>query len=94
VIAQLIGAILAKSSEGGSLLLLALGPASAGGMYWGLFRYYRNTHQSHSFESETRVVSQPITGTDQKVDSVRGTTRTHIEGDNRSDHRSRVQRVN
>ena len=74
-------------------ILLVAGPAGAVGLYWMLFRYYRNTDKSHSFETETRVESQPITGSDQKFDAVRGTKRTRINGDNVKGHRNRVQRL-
>ena len=80
-------------SGGGTPWLLALGPAGAAGVYFGLWRYYRNTHQSHSFETETRVEAQPITGSDAKVSEVKGTKKTGISGDNRNDHRKRVKRV-
>ena len=83
----------AADSDGGDLgWLLALGPAGAGAVYFGLWRYYRNTHASHSFERETRIEAQPVTNHDAKVDEVEGTKRTRIDGDNRSSHRQRVQR--
>ena len=91
--AQLIAGILAESDGGGTPLLLALGPAGAAGIYWGLWRYYRNTDKSHSFETETRVESQPITGNDHKVDEIKGTKRSQINGDNKNNHRQRVERV-
>ena len=73
------------------LFLLALGPASAAGFYWLMHRHYRNTDKSHSFETSTRVVAQPITGSDQKIDQVTGTSRSSISGENQSNHRQRVQ---
>ncbi|WP_199286829.1 hypothetical protein [Nocardioides houyundeii] len=81
-----------SSDSGGLMALLLLGPAGAAGVYWGLFRYYRNTDKSHGFEKETLIEAQPVTGDERKVDTVRGTTRTKIPGDNVSDHRERVQR--
>ena len=48
----------------GTLWLLALGPAGATGLYWALYRYYRNTDKSHAFEHETTVHAQPVTGSD------------------------------
>jgi hypothetical protein len=33
-----------------------------------------------------------VTGTDAKVGEIKGTKKTGIDGDNRSDHRRRVQR--
>ena len=81
-------------SEGNDLwLLLLAGPAGAVGLYWGLYRYYRNTDKSHAFERETAVEAKPVTGSDQKVDEVRGTQKTRIDGDNVRDHRKRVARV-
>lgn len=84
--------LLAQSSEGGgTLFLLLIGPAGAFAVYFGLYRYYRNTDKSHSFETSTRVVAQPITGNDQKIDKVTGTSRSSISGENQSNHRQRVQ---
>lgn len=81
-------------SDGGDLLaLLALGPAGAAGLYWGLYRYYRNTDKSHAFEHETAVDAQPVTGSDWKVDEVEGTQQTRIRGDNVSAYRTRVTRL-
>lgn len=86
-------ALIAAEDDGGPAWLLLLGPAGAGGVYFFSWRYYRNTHQSHAFERETRVEAQPITGTDAKVDEVKGTKRTEIDGDNHTNHRKRVQRL-
>ena len=79
----------------GVLFLLALGPASAAGLYWMLYRYYRNTDKSHAFERETEVVAQPVSGmeADRRVDEVRGTQETQIRGNNVGDYRRRVRRV-
>lgn len=86
-------AILAANNDGGPLWLLALGPAGAAGLYFGLWSFYRNTGKSHSFERETRVVAKPITGHENKVDEITGTRSARIDGDNGGDHRKRVQRV-
>jgi hypothetical protein len=74
------------------LWLLLLGPAGATGLYWVLYRYYRNTDKSHAFERETSVEAKPVTGSDAKVDEVKGTQRTRIQGDNVRAYRQRVQR--
>jgi hypothetical protein len=79
--------------ENGGGWLLAAGPAAGIAVYTMLFRYYRNTDKSHSFERETIIESKPVTGSDAKVDEVRGTKRTSIPGNNVSSHRERVQRV-
>ena len=81
-------------NEGNDLwLLLFAGPAGALGLYWGLYRYYRNTDKSHAFERETTVVAQPVTGSDQKVDEINGTQKTRIDGDNVREFRKRVTRL-
>jgi hypothetical protein len=82
-------------SDDGGLALLLLGPAGGAGLYWMLYRYYRNTDKSHAFERETRVEAQPVTGAEQdrKVDEVRGTQETRIRGDNVAAYRTRVERI-
>jgi hypothetical protein len=80
-------------SHDGGMWLLALGPAGATGVYWTLYRYYRNTDKSHDFEHETAVVAKPVTGSDEQVDEVKGTRETRIRGDNVREYRRRVQRV-
>jgi hypothetical protein len=84
----------ANGDGGASPWLLILGPAGAGGVYFGLWRYYRNTHTSHAFERETRIEAQPATGDDVKVNEIKGTKKSGIDGNNRSNHRQRVQRSN
>lgn len=94
MIAQLLATLLLAAEDGDSpLWLLLFGPAGAAGVYYGLWHYYRNATKSHAFEHETRVVAEPITGSDRKVNEIKGTQRTAIEGDNRDDHRERVQRA-
>ncbi len=80
-------------SDDGGLGILLLGPAGAAGLYWALYRYYRNTDKSHDFEHETAVVAKPVTGTDHKFDEVKGTRETGIPGDNVSEYRERVERI-
>ena len=80
-------------SDDGGLAILLLGPAGATGLYWALYRYYRNTDKSHNFEHETAVVAKPVTGTDQKIDEVKRTRETGIPGDNVSEYRERVERI-
>ncbi len=80
-------------NEDGGLWLLLMGPAGATALYWGLYRYYRNTDKSHAFERETVVEAKPVTGSDQKVDEVRGTQKSRIADDNVRDYRKRVQRI-
>jgi len=80
-------------SDDSGLWLLAIGPAGATGLYWYLYRYYRNTDKSHAFERETRVEAKPVTGSDAKVGTNNHTRETRIRGDNVRDYRKRVQRV-
>lgn len=91
LISQVAPIVAAEGSAPG--WLLALGPAGGGAVYFGLWRYYRNTHRSHSFESETRIAAKPVTGSDTKVDEIKGTKKTRIDGDNKTNHRQRVNRV-
>ena len=77
----------------GILALLALGPAGAAGLYWALYRYYRNTDKSHAFEHETTVHAKPVTGSDRKIGTNNGTRERRIRGDNLRDYRRRVQRI-
>ena len=80
-------------SDDSGLWLLTLGPAGAVGLYWMLYRYYRNTDKSHAFEHETEVKAKPVTGSEYKVDEVKGTRAKRIPGDNVSAYRERVQRL-
>ena len=93
MIAVLDSHLFAASSDSGPVWLLILGPAAGGGMYYGLWQYYRNTGKSHSFERETRVDAKQVTGNDRKVDEIKGTKKSGIDGDNHTNHRQRVQRV-
>lgn len=86
------GTILATEDDGDPTWLLILGPVGAGAVYFGLWSYYRNTHKSHSFERETRIEAQPVTGTDAKVNTITGTKSSTINGNNRTNHRKRVHR--
>lgn len=80
-------------SDDSSLALLALGPAGAIGLYWALYRYYRNTDKSHAFERETQVDAQPVTGSDLKVGTNNGTRDRRISGDNVREYRRRVAEI-
>ena len=92
VTALLIMAVVVLEASGDTPWILLLGPAGAVAVYWGLYEFYRNVGKSHSFERETLIESKPVTGTDQKVDEVRGTKATAIDGNNVSNHRQRVRR--
>ena len=77
----------------GALWLLALGPAGAVGLYWMLYRFYRNTDKSHAYERETLVEAQPVAGEERKVDEIKGTRESSIRGNNVRKFRDRVQRL-
>ena len=80
-------------SDDSSLALLLLGPAGATGLYWALYRHYRNTDKSHAFERETTVVAKPVTGSDNKIGENNGTRESRVRGDNVGAYRQRVQRI-
>jgi len=80
-------------SDDSGLWLLLLGPAGAVGVYWGLYRHYRNTDKSHAFEHETAVEAKPVNGADHKIGEVKGTQQTRIAGDNVAAYRKRVKRI-
>lgn len=82
-------------SDDGGLSILLLGPAGATGLYWFLYRYYRNTDKSHAFERETKIDAKPVTGADhdRKVGEVKGTRESRIQGDNVREYRQRVDRL-
>lgn len=79
-------------SDESGLWLLAAGPVGATALYWGLYRYYRNTDKSHAFERETAVDAKPVTGSDNLIDTVNGTQEKRIPGDNVHAYRARVSR--
>jgi hypothetical protein len=78
-------------SDDGSLAILLLGPAGAAGMYWALYRYYRNTDKSQDFERETKVEAKPITGSDTQIGTNNGTRDSQIAGKNVGAYRQRVK---
>ena len=80
-------------SDDSGLALLALGPAGAIGLYWALYRYYRNTDKSHAFERESKVDAKPVAGSDRQVGTNNGTRESRIEGDNVHAYRQRVERI-
>ena len=80
-------------SDDGGLAILLLGPAGATGLYWFLYRYYRNTDKSHAFERETKIDAQPVTGDEQKIGENNGTQEQRIRGDNVRAYRERVARM-
>jgi hypothetical protein len=80
-------------SDDNGLALLLIGPAGAVGLYWFLYRYYRNTDKSQAFERETKIDAKPVTGSDAKVGTNNGTRDRRIKGDNVYEYRRRVERM-
>ena len=80
-------------SDDGGLAILLLGPAGATGLYWFLYRYYRNTDKSHAFERETKIDAQPVTGDEQMIGENNGTQEQLIRGDIVRAYRTRVERI-
>ena len=80
-------------SDDGSLAILLLGPAGGVGVYWLLYRYYRNTDKSHAFERETKVDAKPVTGSDSKIGTNNGTRESSVTGDNVHEYRARVRQI-
>lgn len=80
-------------SDDGGLALLLLGPAGGAGLYWFLYRYYRNTDKSHAYERETKVETKPVTGSDSMIGTNNGTRESSIRGNNVSAYRQRVTRT-
>ena len=82
-------------SDDSGIWLLVLGPTGAAGLYWAIYRYYRNTDKSHAFERETAVDAKPVTGADRdrKTGENNGTREQRISGDNVREYRQRVQRI-
>jgi len=94
-IGSLMVIVMATSTSGDSapVWLLAAGPVGATATYWALYRYYRNTDKSHSYERDTLIKAQPVQGSEGKVDHISRTRDSDIDGDNSEDHRRRVQRL-
>ncbi|HST28375.1 MAG TPA: hypothetical protein VLK26_08420 [Rudaea sp.] len=80
-------------SDGSDLGLLLLGPAGATGLYWMLYRYYRNTDKSYDFEHKASIEAKPVVGEDAKVGEITGTREKYINGNNVRKYRDRVRRV-
>ena len=80
-------------SDDNSWALLLLGPAGGVGLYWMLYRYYRNTDKSQAYERETTVDAKPVTGSDNRIDTNNGTSESRIAGNNVREYRKRVARL-
>lgn len=70
--------------------LLALGPVGASAFYWAVWQAYRNTNKSHSYERETDVEVNGMTGGDVKVGENNRTRERWIRGRNDDKPRQRL----
>lgn len=87
-------AIIVFSTHAGGVVILAAGPVAGFLIYGAIYRRYRNADKTYAFERETVVAeTTPITGSDTKVDELRGTRDSRVRGDNSGDDRQRVQRL-
>ncbi len=75
-----------------SMGILLIGPGGAAGLYWMLYRYYRNTDKSFDFEHKAKVEAKVVAVDDTKVGTNNGTTQSRINGDNVRSYRNRVKR--
>ena len=83
-----------SSSVGGSDFLMLLLPVGAfAGVYFGVYRYYRNAHKTFQFENETQVEVKNMRAKDYIVGSTNGTRSSTIEGKNSHAPRQRVTRI-
>jgi hypothetical protein len=63
-------------------------------LYFGLWRYYRNTHQVAQLRArDAHPGAARSPATTARSNEIKGTKKTSIDGDNVDDHRQRVQRV-
>ena len=90
---MMVEVVLATSGDDAPLCLLAAGPLGAVATYMSLYRYYRIHDNSHAFERDTLIEAQPLQGGEERVDHIRNTRDSGIDGDNSSSHRDRVQRI-
>ena len=84
--------VMATSGDSAPLWLLAAGPAGAAATYWSLYRYYRNNDKSHAFERDTLIEAQPVQCGKERINHIRKTRDSDIDGDNSAKHRERIER--
>lgn len=79
-----------SESDGGSWMLLLLGPAAGIAFYMAIYFRYRNTNRRHAYERETASQVLDLRVHDRVVGNVTGVQRTSIEGANGSSPRTRL----
>lgn len=72
-------------------IFLLAGPILGAAFYFVVFRFYRNTNKSHSFEKETRVASKNFQANDNKIGERNGQRNRYMRSANHTKHRSRVK---
>lgn len=79
-----------SSSNGDAVYLLLLGPIAGIGFYTFIFLRYRNTDKRYEYEHRTSSEIGGPRGNDTKVNSIHGTSKKRIDGDNSRDPRRRL----
>lgn len=82
-----------SSSSVSDFFWLALPVLAFTGVYFGIFRYYRNTDKNFKFEQETSIQTKNMMSSDYIVGSRNGTSDKYIDNRNSHDHRKRVMRI-
>lgn len=88
--------ILASTGDGattGLLFPFLAGPAVFAAVYFGIYRYYRNTDKRHYFEKETEVAVGNLRTGDRRLGSNNRQKSRTMRGANQDDHLERVQRI-
>lgn len=77
----------------GFALPFIAGPAVFGGVYFAIYRYYRNTDKRHEFERNTDVAVGNLKAQDRKRGSNNRQKSRTMQGHNEDDHLKRVRRI-
>ena len=78
------------SGSGDLWYLLLLGPVAGIAFYTSVYLRYRNTNKRFEYERKTSSDIAGLQGFDQKVDQIRGTSRSRIQGGNADNPRQRL----
>jgi hypothetical protein len=82
-----------SDNEDWILALLAAGPGAAAYFYWSVFRRYRNTDKTGSYEYRGGIAVQQVENSDTKTGHIAGTQAKEIQGRNEAAFRQRVKRI-
>lgn len=89
-------AILASGSGDGAVGLaipFVAGPGVFVGVYYAIYRYYRNTDKRHEYERETEVSVGNLQAGDHRRGSKNRQRNRTMNGANEDDHLQRVRRI-